>query len=292
MATTLADLINRLPRALAARYNKGTFWQQAANDVLLQIELRCNLPRVKWEYCLPIVDKKVSYKIPPQVRKVLGIYAPTADSPLVDYRRGVAWIQRGDYIELREEGLVAADPILQTVAISAGEDTVSFAETTESLENMCVVLGTDVDGINGQIVARQSTESGETEIMTKRPWLTQPETDDEVTFHSSFLVVEYIRGFTRITDPVAEIVDDDEDLLFVVREGMRYLGHLNVDESNEMTPIAFKQYQKALDAYVANANSGLFQQKPSFRMNLPRRFGTGVISGNVSGIYGDREQQG
>jgi len=294
---TLADLVNRLPRVLAARYNLATFWPQAANDVLLDIELKCELPRVKWDFCLPLFEKQLTYQIPEEVKKILGVYKPIDGFQLVDYRKTIEWQRRGNQLEIREGSLPVnmATLLGATVTATSGND-VSFADpaTTVQLENYCVKVSTDTTvGLNCQIVAKQASAAGTTTITPKRPWLTMPLAADTLSFYQYFLVVEYVKGFARITDPVAAIVDDDEDLLRVLRSGMRYYGELQSDEDGELTQTTFADYQKILKAYVNRATRGDFKPKPNFDLGLSlmRTIPSRVI-GNNSGIFGDKEAQG
>lgn len=296
MATSLADLINRLPRALAARYNKATFWAQAANDVLLDVETRCELPRTKWDFCLPIFEKQLTYAIPVECKKILGVYMPTHAFQLVDYRNTIDWQRRGNQLEIREGNLTVNEtPLLTAIVTTAGDSTVSFADPTDpvTVENFCVQVGTDLMAINCGIVAKQASDAGETTVTMKRPWLTVPLTNDGLTFYEHFLVVEYVKGFSRIEDPVADIIDDDEDLLRVMRAGMRYYGEFAAEELSETTNQAFQAYQKILREYVGRTTRGDFKPRPNFDLNigLMRTIPSRVI-GNNSGIFGDREAQG
>lgn len=160
---------------------------------------------------------------------------------------------------------------------------------------MMVLRGADTSGIDAQIVARQNDAfaPGTTQVWTKRPWATQPAAAEFVHFFQYFVVVEYVRGFARVSDPVADIVDYDEELLRVMRAGMRYYGELQADEQGELTQAAAQEYQRILQAYVAHENRGKFKPGPNFKVGVGtmRTIPTRVY-GNNSGIFGDRSQQG
>ena len=293
--TTLNDIINRLPRVLGRRYAEP-FWVNAANKVLMDIEQKMELPRIKEEFGLILKERVTNYKIPSYVKKILGVYR--VGNPNTNYKLDeVGFTIRGQMIEIPSGFNVLDESLVDNAVIKAGSDqlTILSDDFIDGIEHRLLYYK---DGENAgftSMIQRYDHQVGVTPeniAYLKRPLPFDVLAAENVSIHSNFLIVEYVTGFGKIADLVCDIVPD-EDVQRVLEEGLRYYGETQTDEESEFAMRWERQYDKAMRQYMNRRSRGIFKQKPKFAVSLNTiRSEPGRLYGNNSGVYGDPEQQG
>lgn len=290
---TLQDIIGKLPRVLSSRYAEP-FWINAANKVLLDIEQKQELPRVKEEFGLVLQDRITNYPIPSYVKKVLGVYK--AGSPNINQREELNWSIRGGYLQIDSGFVFNETPLVENAIVKTGSTQIQILsdELVDELEHRLVVY---IDGENAgytSVIQRYDYQTGvppENIAHLKRPLPFAPLVGELINIHEAYLVVEYVKGFNRVVDLVCDIVDD-EDVQRVIEEGLRYYGELQVDEESEYAIRWSQQYRRALKSYVNFRTRGLFKPKSKFSVDLKsQRVEPSRFYGNNSGVFGDQDAQ-
>jgi hypothetical protein len=293
---TLQDIINRLPKVLGRRYSEP-FWVNAANKVLLDIEQRRELPRVKEEFGLILKEKITNYKIPDYVKKVLGLYL--IGHPNTNYRLDEEdWTIRGQVIEIPDGFNVKNETLHENLVIAvSGDMTIVVTGQITGVDNYLVSVktATDTELIGKTSMIQTSSYddiNDQTTLYLKRPLISEIQVGDTIDINQYFLNIEYVKGFTRVKDLVCDIIND-EDVQRVLEEGMRYFGEIQTDEESQFAMRWERQYEKAIKQYLNRRTRGVFKQKPKFDVDLQSLRGEpGRLYGNNSGVFGDPEQQG
>ncbi len=291
--STLQDVLNYLPRVLSKRYSEK-FWVNAANKVLNDIEKKMRLPRVTEEFGLVLEKDITNYPIPNYVKKVLGVYKVGHPNTSRGRANEVKWETRGKMIQV-DDIFDAKDEItLENGLIEAGATKFKLLsnDASDSHKNLLIVCN-DGDNEGYTSMIQKVSEGTPGSYVLKRPLPFEPLAGELFNIHECFLIVEYIKGFEKVKDLVCDIVDD-EDLLIVVENGLRYYGELQTDEESEYAIRWSNQYRTSLKSYVNFHTRHLFKQQPKIsKPNFNAITGDpSRLYGNNSGVYGDPEAQG
>lgn len=271
---TLQDIVNGLPAAIANRYSPD-FWIRKANQVLRELEMIGEIPRVKEKQPFALLEGFLNYKLPSHVNKVLGVTFERDDgsSVVIDWQRRGQYVtllndfSESDYSILQYNGTVEAginpSPNKRTFIARPSE----FDYNAQDNKRPFHILFLSGRNANQAMRVSHVVDNGSDEqtVILERDLLYPISGDDTYEVYEGDFLMDYVRPFSSYTEMACSIVED-EDIFMVVEAGLRYHAELQTDEEGEFALISKREYDRLTKKWF-NRHQREFKNK---RRYMPR----------------------